>query len=223
MTYMPYKSNGYTFIDIETAPLPVDLQEKFMPCFKGTANTKNPVKIAAQIEEKKEKWLDTAQLDSMRCYICAYVAFTPGQEPLMEIIDSPEHEPLLLAHLRGEIKSGYTITGWNNFAYDFRMIEQRSWWTGTPFRFKRTQSGYYSGGNDYMDLKDEVKGKGGKSSTLNGSYSLDNVAKALGLPGKTEESGKDFYKWDRARQEAYLLQDAMIPYEIAKRIGIIIE
>lgn len=217
MNYQSQEPRGFTFIDIETAPLPVEIQERFMPCFKAAANIKDPVKIAAQIEEKKEDWLETAQLDSMRCYICAYVVYTPGQVEQMLIIDSHEDEPTLLEMLRGEIRSGFTITGWNNFGFDFPMIEQRSWWTGTPFRFKRAMSGYYSGGNDYMDLMQEVKGK----ANLAGSYKLDNIAKAIGLPGKTEESGKDFYKWDRDRQIAYIKQDALLPFEIAKAIGII--
>jgi len=58
-------------IDIETAPLPPGEIEAFQPEFKADTRLKDPIKIAEDIKNKKEKFIANAALNPLTSYICA--------------------------------------------------------------------------------------------------------------------------------------------------------
>ena len=67
-------------IDIETAPLPPKLIEAFQPEFKADTRLKDPIKIAEDIKNKKEKFIANAALNPLTSYICALGIWETSQK-----------------------------------------------------------------------------------------------------------------------------------------------
>jgi DNA polymerase elongation subunit (family B) len=75
----------------------------------------------------------------------------------------------------------------------------------------------------WIDLKDCFKSTSYENKHLFGG-SLNTLCKHLGLPQKTEESGKEFGNlWDTDRERAikYLEQDINMTEQLAKQLGVI--
>jgi predicted PolB exonuclease-like 3'-5' exonuclease len=121
----------HCFLDVETAPL-ADA-ESMLPEFKHNAGTKDAVKQAEQIAEKRAKALAEAALDPDLCRIVAIGAWWDDDaEPCLEMCEHEDEERIALesfwctySHIRHE--HPYTvIVGSNCLGFDLPVMVRRS-------------------------------------------------------------------------------------------------
>jgi len=109
-------------MDIETVANPAALTS-CMPVFEGKANTKDPLKIAAQIREKEEKFISQAPLDpnyGMIACICLKNA-------------SVEHvfigdEKKIIQDTWEVLKDWRELVTFNGKSFDQKFLIRRSWY-----------------------------------------------------------------------------------------------
>jgi predicted PolB exonuclease-like 3'-5' exonuclease len=208
-----YNTMHTLYLDIETAPLGEETIKEHMPTFDGNANTKDPVKIAAQIAEKEEKWLEKCQLRASTSYVCAIGMSTDNEPEVCAYADSPDQEQALLTLVDYQIKQAKRVITFHGNSYDLPMLERRAWSHKMNLGLPKFR-GYYP--DKFLDLADYWNAR---TCTLDDGNKLANIATFLGLPTKTA-SGKDFYKWDREKQDEYLKHDVWLNREIAKMMGL---
>ena len=201
-------------IDIETAPLTPEEQRPFEPEFAAPGNYKDPEKIEAKKQEAREKWHDRAQLDAMRCRVVAV--------GILETLTTDEAEPRL--YIGGE-ESKLIGMAWgfihdatqvcaHNIGYDLAILAQRSAILGLPIPgdLHAGNPDYYS--RKFVDTKALWKPRAASVET---PATLDSIGLALGFDRKPG-NGKDFYTYDRAKQEEYLSHDLEVCAEIVNRM-----
>jgi hypothetical protein len=198
------------YLDIETAPLTEEEQKPFEPQFHARANLADPEKIEADIQAKREAWLDKAQLDGTRCRVCAYGY---GVEVMgVPIIHISEDERTLLTELV-ELIDGADLVLAHNIGYDLGIIAQRcAIHDITLPRLHGKNFAYYE--MKFIDTKDLWKPR---AACVETSAKLDDIGLALGFPRKPG-SGKDFWKWDDNKQHEYLTHDVRVIQEIGRRM-----
>ena len=178
-------------LDIETVANPAVL-ETCMPVFEGKANTKDPLKIAAQIKEKEDKFISQAALSSnygkivVLCLKSATVehVFTGDEKKIIE--DTWE-----------VLKDWQELVGFNSKQFDLPFLIRRSWFYGIkptakfdllPFRTvnhhdlrlllnhgQKMAPGKLS---DFIKLKfgENVEGKGSEVQELWDQGKIDEIA-----------------------------------------------
>lgn len=203
-----------TAYDIETSSLPRDHLLRIMPEFKAAGNLKDPAKIAADIEDKKQSWLERAALDATTGKVLAIG------------IKSDHHQIMFHGHdeavvLKGfwdyvrEVESssngGCEWVGFNSSQFDLPFLFQRSFINRIARPVGIREGRYWS--RKWIDLR-EVWNCGRKDQ----SGSLDAVAKALGV-GEKAGSGADFaklYDTDQPKALAYLAHDLDLTLKVAE-------
>ena len=211
------KPRKFVVLDIETAPISDALLSMTIPQFNSedvkTGNLVDPAKIAAKLSEAKADHFDSykrsAALSAMTGSVIA-VGIDAGTPKCL--LDASE--PAMLAFVWETIQNAVLterceIVGWNITNFDLPYLCRRS------YRHKISPPSWLRDGrywhNSIVDLLDVWRM--GEPRQVEGqkriSYSLDNVARFLGLEGKNG-SGKDFaalLETDRAAAESYLLRD----------------
>ena len=203
--------------DLETAALPLEEIVHLKPQFNAPSNWKDPAKIADNIAEQEKKWLTEAALNPLTGRILVVGIKEFGREP--EYLEGNERD--ILQHLWDRIGYDAHYERWYGHAihgFDLPFAVKRSWLHGIPVpmntlfsdngfinrrRFVDTMLAFQCGdrGSDYVGL--------------------DMVAKFFGMPGKTEDIGKDFgfiYGTDRPRALSYLARDLEIVEGVAVRM-----
>lgn len=190
------------YFDIETAALPLPYLEMTMPEFTAPANLKDPVKIAAAIEEKKKAYLDDAALSPLTGKVLVIGILDPdgfkyssaGSEKLTleffwDLCDQ------VLPHC-------HQLISFNGNGFDLPFLIRRSWHHKlAPSRHLR-DGRYWN--RDVIDLR-EVWQLGDRQAP----GSLDTISKFFGGTGKTG-NGKEFaalWETDRTAALAYLEND----------------
>lgn len=211
--------------DIETAALDEQiLASQFVPKtkeeFVGAQRWKPET-----IEEKYANYLVTALEDFKRR---AALDATTGKvlaiglksEKGTVILDSVNEDKLLTdfwAKVRSCQAAGRSLVGHNVLGFDFPFLIRRSWMRGIEFEMPHFE-------RDGI-IKDTMKvwACGNYGETIG----LDRLAKALGLPGKTEGvNGADFARlWNGEPEEQklarqYLLTDLDVTWNVANRLGV---
>jgi 3'-5' exonuclease len=206
--------------DIETAAQDEEvLAEQFVPKtkeeFVGAQRWKPET-----IEAKYAEYLTTALEDFKRR---AALDATTGQvlaiglksEKSAVILDSVNEEKLLeqfwLKATQCE-SAGRSLVGHNVFGFDLPFLMRRSWMLDVDFPRLTV-------------VKDTMKTWG--CGVYGETISLDRLARALGMDGKTNGiTGADFARlWNGEKEEheqarAYLLNDLDLTWKIASRLGI---
>lgn len=212
--------NNITIFDIETGSIPeselLKIIDPFDPASVKTGNIKNPELIAAKIDEQREKYYadarDNAALSALTGRVLAI-----GVKPLEGdwVILGQDNEADLLRDFweRFSHTPGKWV-GFNILGFDMPFLAQRSWVNKVPVPFIR-KSRYWT--DELLDLR-EVWQMGNRQS----EGSLDSIAKAFGLPGKTGD-GKEFGKlWadpaTKAKAEEYLRNDLALTEALYLRI-----
>jgi hypothetical protein len=178
---MESANSDYAVFDIETSPLPEEQLAASMPEFKAAANLKDPEKIKASIEEKKEAYIRDAALSPLTGRILAVGVRKPtGDLLIAHGEDEADILKKVVTQLRLYIQQQIPIAGFN-IKFDLQFIRFRcavhsihcqnliSRWKGRAFW-----------NENFIDLMDEVTM--GREKSGNG---LDAVCKALGIKGKT--------------------------------------
>ncbi len=177
------------------------------------------------IEAKYSEYLVTALDDFKRK---AALDATTGQvlaiglksEKGTVILDSVNEDKLLTdfwAKVRSCESTGRSLVGHNILNFDFPFLIRRSWMRGIEFDMPHLERGGI--------IKDTMKVWG--CQCYGETIGLDRLAKALGLPGKTDGvTGADFAKlWNGEPEEQqlarqYLLTDLELTWNIANRLGV---
>jgi len=196
-------------IDIETIAIP----NAPMPDFSAPGNLKDPVKIAAAIEEKKANWRADGALHAER-----------GQVVVIGWRDGSVHgyldgaEPDILTALWDLLEKEMLVVGFNLHRFDLPFLIRRSWINGvhipmgTIFRNGRIDE------NRFVDLL-KLWQCGDRQEYI----SLDMMARSLLGRWKTG-SGADFRNlWAADRQAAleYCKADVDLTWDCALRMGVI--
>ncbi len=208
--------------DIETKPAPVEEQALFEPAFSPRGNLKDPGKIAADIEAKREAWRETAQLDAMRLEICAVGIMPIEGAPVLLGVGSGLMGDLSEQEIIKETWARFAIADqvvMHNSGYDLGILAQRSAIHDIPVPKLTGFNPNFYDSKKFVCTKELWKPKGSNGQT---PASLDMIGKALGVGGKPEDaSGKDFWTWgeDPDKQRVYLTWDLKACAEIYRRMG----
>lgn len=208
--------------DIETAPLTPDELAAQEPKFEGNANTKDPEKIAAQIEEKRRKWYEQAALSPLTGRIVAIgyalsdddvVLHTAIQHTEAQMIDAFVSTAQTVSDRNGH------LFGYNIVRFDLPFIVRRAWALGVPVpRFLLPGSRYWP--DLFVDLADRFC-FGNREDMV----SLDVCGAFLGC-GRKNGSGKHFAAMiseDPERAIEYLRNDVLLTRKVGQRLGLIAE
>ncbi len=204
------------YFDAETYSLALPELEALMPQFEAAANLKDPEKIAANIESKRQAWIADAALSPLTGYVLviglmsAETVFFEGSEPtLLEAFLNRTDEIL---------SGGGKLIGFNIFSFDLQFILKRAYrhsvkvprsiggWTGR----------YWNWNENIIDLR-LLWQMGDRQAP----GSLDSIARHLGVGAKTG-TGKEFAKlWETEKPKAveYIQNDLVLVREIACRMG----
>lgn len=207
------------YFDIETIPLPREYLETVMPEFEPPANYKDPQKIAEKLEEKKEKWIDSASLNPLYSQIATSGYQSPGEFIDLQTIEDNDKE--LVKYFLDLCKQGYEgkiqIIGWNILDFDVPYIIRRGWKYGfDTSRIKLFRNRYWP--EYFIDLR-HIWSLGQYQCPGN----LGEVAQYLGYDGKNGD-GAEFHKLfngtedDRLLALAYAINDVKITHDVGEHL-----
>ena len=214
-----------TFVfDAETVSQPLDRLEASMPEFTAAKNLRDPEKIAADIAQKREAWLEKAPLRWQHAQVaCIAIGELVDGVPQVECHwDERDREEVILArflsHLSAALAEGHRVGGHNIKAFDLPMVINRArvHRIQVPCNLYTIRNRYPIWHDGIFDTLDHI---GFGETEGNG---VDAIAAALGLPAKLG-SGKDFpllWATDRPAAIEYNKQDVRIELLIAERLGI---
>ncbi len=208
------------YFDIETEGLPADQLIKLMPEEWPTGNTKDPVKLAAAIEEKKAEWLDKAALKAITGKIVAITTAINDEAPIMRIGDEAELIQQFIDDMMVLIGEGGNAYSWNGSGFDLPFVCQRAAVHNIPAfaRLMTKSRGKYYWNDSFIDAKSVWS----NYSPDHTGTSLKSVALATGVGEKTG-SGKDFaalLKSDPDEAKRYALADITLMRSVISRMGI---
>lgn len=197
-----------TYFDLESAALPLDVLETRMPVFEAPSTYKDPEKIEAAIEAKRQEWLDGAALSPLTGQILVIGLLSDGKTDFLE----GDEKTLLAAFWEraDAILSVYgNLIGFNCVAFDLPFLVKRSYAHGVhvPRIIGGWNKRYWNWNADILDLR-LLWQMGDRQA----HGSLDVISRFLGLAGKTG-SGKDFaklYAEDREKALEYLARDVAL-------------
>lgn len=194
--------------DIETGPLPYEQIEALAPEFEAPVNYKDPDKIAAAIEAKREAWLSKAALSPLTGQVLAIGVLADG---VYTALLGPESD--VISAFWSMISKTSTLVGFNSHRFDIPFLVKRSWAIGIapPAGLIGRRS------IDSIDLMEMWQ-----MGDRNEFTSLDTVARFLGVGAKTG-SGAHFaelMKFDESAALDYLENDIHLTAKVAERLGI---
>lgn len=203
------------YFDIETGPLPLTYLEATMPKFKAPANLKDPVKIAAAIEEKKKEYIEDAALDPLTGQILCIGVLDPlhGFQPLGLADDEAAMLRAFWRIANDALGNFDNLIGFNCNSFDLPFLVKRSWKHGIRPPLILRNGRYWS--KDIIDLR-EVWQMGDKQA----HGSLDTVSRFLGQAGKAGEGSQFAELWADNRDVAltYLKTDLLLTQALAERM-----
>jgi len=205
----------YIVFDIETMGKTEAELEEFMPEFEASKVLKDPDKIKADLDKKKEEWLREAPLKAERGAILVIGLLDHNDN--IQILEGDERDIIeaFWSHYR---RSTCQFLGHNIKNFDVPFLVRRSWVHGLQVP-SDVMSGRYLGRRfgDTMEAwscgtRDMIK--------------LDTLAKMFGV-GAKNGSGEKFaglyLAGGSAREDAlnYLKNDLTLTRDVAKRMGLI--
>lgn len=207
--------------DLETASLPLDQLLPIMPEFSPAKNLKDPDKIKADLEEKKQGWLDGCALKATTGRIIAFSMALNDDEPQFHC--TPDERTMLDVldyQLREVIGQGGTCFAWNGHGFDLPFFCQRCAAHNIPaFKtFLQPFRGRYSWNEAFVDPMQVWAGPYQRTD----GCSLKAVAFTLGV-GLKSGSGKDFAKLlqdDPVAAREYSLADVSLLRSVVLRMGL---
>jgi len=204
------------YFDIETGPEELEICGHLMPEFSARSNYKDELKIAANIAEQREAWLEKRPLAAMSGRILAVGIIKDGNFCLISDIEGEAH---LLSTFWDTITDHGAFTrkviGFNSNRFDLPFLIRRSWLMQVDMPATVMTGRYLN--SHFVDLM-EMWQCGDRQA----SVSLDKLSKYFGLEGKNGE-GKFFYQlWENDRDKAiqYLENDLYLTKSCADAMGV---
>lgn len=209
---------NFHIFDIETGPQPQTDIFKIIPPFDPAdvkyGNIKDPDKIAAKIDECREKYysdaLDNAALNAMTGRVLAIGIQPVGGHPV--IIGHEKEDDILLEFWNLFSSTPGKWVGFNIFGFDLPFLMRRSWANQLKVPFIR-KGRYWS--DEFIDLRETWQ-----AGDRQAEGSLDSISRALGI-GQKSGDGADFarlWKTERAKAEEYLRHDLELTTAVFSRI-----
>jgi hypothetical protein len=203
--------------DLETEGRPEAEIVGLMPEFSAPGNYRDEAKIAAYIEDARREWLAKAALSPLTGRILlAAVAEDDGP---VEFIEGTEEHVVatVLARFTAAIAQGGRAVGFNCHHFDLPYLRQRALLLGVPFpRLLLSEfRGRLSWHERLVDLA-ALWSFGGRPEC-----SLDVLARAFGLPGKTGDFGACYsalYRTNRDETLRYAAQDVTLVRALYARL-----
>jgi len=208
------------FFDIETGPLgQAELAER-MPTFEARGNLKDPVKIEADIADKRKRWEEGATLNAYTSRIWAIGYVKEGGVSIDHYGAEPNasNEAGMVEWFFQQLEGPQKLCGFNILGFDVPFIVRRAYALGVHVPSSLGQQKYWR--DKFLDLMD-LWTLGTYRAEPNNRISLNNLAKHLGLKGKTD-SGANFWrnmKEDQASALAYLKRDVELLVEVYDKMG----
>ena len=210
-----------TYFDIETAPYLRELLDPLMPQFEAPSNYKDAAKIAAAIEEKRQKWIENAALNPMISHV-ATICYVDKPDDTWKIDECSERDDKeIIEKFLRLCKEGYEgkrlIFGWNIFEFDLPYILRRAWKHKLDTSHIQLYRGRYWP-TYFIDLR-VVWGLGQFQCGGN----LGEVAQFFGCGNKTGD-GADFAKLyygtaeEKAQAISYALNDGVITANVGEHM-----
>lgn len=191
--------------DIETGPLPEAELALLEPAFEAGKNLKDPEKIRADLEAKREAWREGAALSAVTGQVIALGLFRDGA---FEAVTGEERA--ILQRFWSEWMDSRTVqarfVGFNILGFDLPFLIRRSWHHRLPVPDDLRQNGRYWHPR-FIDLR-EIWQLGDRQA----AGKLDDLARHLNA-GSKNGSGADFARLlvhDRERALAYLENDVRL-------------
>ena len=184
----------YIYLDIETIPTQDPaIREQIAASVKAPANYTKPESIQKWMEENGAAAIDNAirktSLDAQFGHI-ACIGWAINADPVLATVsEKASDEPEILQTFFDALASmkrshaAPVIVGHNVIGFDIRLVWQRCFVLGIapPTWFPRDAKPWAS------DVFDTMTAWAGSRDTI----SMDNLCRALGLPGKGDISGSD--------------------------------
>ncbi len=205
--------------DIETVPQNEERILALAPEFKPAANLKDPEKIAASIADKKRKYIEDAALDWKTAEV-VLIGMGDGVDFNSMIADEKDLLRDFLAIIHSALCDGHAVGGHNVKGFDLPMIINRARALGLkiPDGIITFWKGRPQWAENIFDTLEILSF--GKSFEGNG---VEDVSRALGLPGKLGNGGDFPLMWsaDRERAIAYNRRDVELEIEIARMCNLL--
>lgn len=197
--------------DIETGALPLASIEHLMPEFEAPSNYKDPDKIAAYKDERREAWIEKAALSPVTGRVLAIGVYIDDEHRSMISLDD---EAEVIRWFWNLIGSSTMLVGFCSHRFDLPFLVRRSWALGVdvPAGFV----GRYF--RNSIDLIERWQ-MGARDETI----SLDRLAKFLGVGQKTGDGAyfHQLLKMDPVAAEDYLRNDIELTVRCAAKLGVI--
>lgn len=210
--------SGYLVIDLETIG-----DETGIACLdepKAPGNIKDPVKIAAAIEEKRIQQREQAGLSPDLCRIVCIGAASPGfnvGQPFTMVCKTLDDERSALEWIVAEMSQCAPIIGYNNIAFDLPVLIQRCRLLNV--KEPTLALNKYRPGQ-VVDLAQRLCFEGAHPMR-----SLKFWCKRMGIPNKDVLRGSDVAGlWAAGEVDlvaAHCKADVMATTELARRLGVI--
>jgi hypothetical protein len=213
-------------IDIETLAAAPEKLKKLMPVFEGKKGTKDPLKIEAQIDEKREAWLEKAALNADTCVIALIGMKWSGGDPFVLRSDTPDGEAGMLrafwdiinVNLPGHpydssLRMWSCLVG-HHLDFDIPVLIRRSWCNGIKPDLSRIKPGhgrYWA--ENILDTETRwclnVKGE---------SIKLNELALGLGVGQKSGDGSQFGDLWAKDKEAAirYCMDDVVLTEKCAE-------
>lgn len=158
--------------DIETAPLP-EAADYLVEPIEAPSNYKDPVKIAAYIEERKAEQLEKCSLDPDLCRVVALGVWNElDSSPAVNMSCDAHEETELLKWFWSEFPGH--LVGFNCLSFDLPVLLRRSLYLGVKTRLLQIDRFKHP---DVTDLMSELS-----FNDKQKVHSLDFYAKRFGCP-----------------------------------------
>lgn len=201
------------YLDIETAPLPLEQVEQFKPEFKAPSNYKDLDKIKASIMEQEAKWLADGALSAVTGQVLCVGVWENGFNHI-----AGEEGTMLtqtLNWMAGVIHRGGLLVGFCSRTFDVPFLIRRAFRHGIIVPGCFWEGRYLN--SAFVDIADRWACGGREPRDR---ISLDHLSKFLGT-GQKNGDGKDFAQlWatDRSKALEYLECDLRLTKAAYERL-----
>ena len=206
-----YYNTAPVFFDIETMPLDAEELAADMPYFEAPKTYKDPAKIEAYVEAKRQEYVEKAALSPLTGRVLAIGVKTDGERGVFDAPDEKDTLTEFFKYFRHNNVARWI--GHNSNSFDWPFLIKRSWKLGVTVPSGIKDGRWYR--NNIIDTMELFTG---------GAYgeriSLDRLGKFFGVGGKNGE-GKHFaemYFADKAKAIDYLYNDLDLTQAVWERM-----
>lgn len=215
------RSKGFVVFDAETLAQDADLLLARAPEFSAASNLKDPEKIKASIEAKRQAYLDDAGLHWLTCEV-ALICLGNDSSNIEAISEGTEADKiyLFLAKANEILQAGQKLIGHNIIGFDLPVILNRARINGIkiPESIGQMSNGRWYWNENIVDTLQVITF--GNKQDIAGN-SVDAIAKACGFPSKLGDGANFGELWRKNKPAAisYCKRDVEIEILIAELLG----